>query len=547
MRSTRPIRSYTSRMHQYASMRAIEVYYAKVDATEILASVDARARTYLATTIKSAAHHDALHEIPKLTEVTDGSRRIVDHPPIITHPSGLTLALATSALARYRETLQEDRRVLLDRYTLVDTALKVVGVGSVGLYALAALFEGAGDDDPLFLQAKEAEASVLERFLPPGPVSQHGERIVTGQRRLQAASDIFLGWTTGDLGRQVYIRQLQDQKAGAVIDAMTPRRPQDVGRAVRLGPRPRPRTIGRARDDRRVPRDGRRPRRCRRAVRDDVRRPERARLRGAPGGRQERPDHGRDGRLSFGPFGRFERIRRLLGFAPRDQPIGRGRPKMTDDVTTATETTMVRAAPRRSRRILAGVVLVLACLSILFTTVAVWTHQVAFKTERFTALVSTVITDPAVIDPLAERISVQVVDALDVQTRIENRLPDIAKPLAAALTTQIQDAIDRRLQVALANPKIQAALTKTIAFAHERIMNLLRGNSDAISVVDGYVTDRGLAGRRRRARGTAVHRAHPARRAAARPVQPGAARHPVRSPGDRARDHACPPTSGRSS
>ncbi len=151
----------------------------------------------------------------------DGTRRIVDHPPIITHPSGLTLALATSALGRYRDTLQEDRRVLLDRYTLVDSALKVVGVGSVGLYAIAALFEGAGDDDPLFLQAKEAQASVLERFLPAAAAAHHGERIVTGQRMLQAASDIFLGWTEGDLGRQVYLRQLQDQKAGAVIDAMT--------------------------------------------------------------------------------------------------------------------------------------------------------------------------------------------------------------------------------------------------------------------------------------------------------------------------------------
>jgi hypothetical protein len=89
------------------------------------------------------------------------------------------------------------------------------------LYALAVLFEGAGDDDPLFLQAKEAEASVLERFLRPATDTHHGERIVTGQRRLQAASDIFLGWTTGDRGRQVYMRQLQDQKAGAVMDAMT--------------------------------------------------------------------------------------------------------------------------------------------------------------------------------------------------------------------------------------------------------------------------------------------------------------------------------------
>ncbi len=162
---------------------------------------------------------------------------------------------------------------------------------------------------------------------------------------------------------------------------------------------------------------------------------------------------------------------------------------MTDDPTTATATAVTPepATPRRSRRILAGVALVLACLSILLTTVAIWTHQVAFNTDRFTSLVDTVITEPAVIDPLAERISVQVVDALDVQTRIENRLPDIAKSLAAPLTIQIQEAVDRRLQTALANPRLQTALSNTVRFAHQRIINLLRGDSNAISVVDGYV------------------------------------------------------------
>jgi len=160
---------------------------------------------------------------------------------------------------------------------------------------------------------------------------------------------------------------------------------------------------------------------------------------------------------------------------------------MTDDVATATAPKPSTAAPRRSRRILAGVALILACLSILLTTVAIWTHQVAFNSDRFTSLVSTVIDEPAVIDPLAERISVQVVDSLDVQTRIENRLPDIAKSLAAPLTIQIQEAIDRRLQTALANPRLQQALQKTVEFAHQRIINLLRGDSNAISVVDGYV------------------------------------------------------------
>ena len=134
----------------------------------------------------------------------------------------LTFSLAQEALARYRETIQEDRRVLLDRYALVDTAMKVVGVGSVGLLALVALLDGGDGDDPLFLQAKEAEASVLERFLGPSAEAHHGERIVTGQRRLQATSDILLGWTSGEKGKHVYIRQLQDQKAGVVIDAMTP-------------------------------------------------------------------------------------------------------------------------------------------------------------------------------------------------------------------------------------------------------------------------------------------------------------------------------------
>jgi uncharacterized protein (DUF2252 family) len=184
--------------------------------------IAARARAYLQSTIKSAAHHDALHEIPKLTEGTGEARRIVDHPPIITHPADLTLGLAQAALGQYRSTIQEDRRVLLDRYSLVDTAMKVVGVGSVGLIALVAYLDGGDGTDPLFLQAKEAEASVLERFIGPSAEDHHGERIVTGQRRLQATSDIFLGWATGDRGRHIYIRQLQDQKGGAVIDAMTP-------------------------------------------------------------------------------------------------------------------------------------------------------------------------------------------------------------------------------------------------------------------------------------------------------------------------------------
>ena len=143
--------------------------------------------------------------------------------------------------------------------------------------------------------------------------------------------------------------------------------------------------------------------------------------------------------------------------------------------------------PRRRRRVLAGIALVLACLTILITTVAVWAHQVAFNTDRFTALVSDVIDEPAVTDPIAAQVSQQVVDGLDLQTRIAARLPDAMKPLAVPITTSLQEAITSRLERALSNPKVQQALVSTISLAHEKVMNLLRDRSDAVQVVNGYV------------------------------------------------------------
>ncbi len=155
-----------------------------------------------------------------------------------------------------------------------------------------------------------------------------------------------------------------------------------------------------------------------------------------------------------------------------------------------TDTSVEAANPRAvgRRRVLSGVALVLACLTILLATVAVWVHQVAFNTDRFTGLVANVIDEPDVIAPLSAAVSEQVVAALDVQTRIAGRLPDVAKSLAPAITLAIQDGIASRLQVGLARPQVQALLLKTVSIAHTRVMNLLRGNSDAVSVVDGYVT-----------------------------------------------------------
>jgi len=155
--------------------------------------------------------------------------------------------------------------------------------------------------------------------------------------------------------------------------------------------------------------------------------------------------------------------------------------------TPSTQVEAQRSRAPRSRRVLAGIALVLACLTILISTVALWAHQVAFNTERFTSLVSNVIDEPAVIDPLAAQVSAQVVTGLDMQTRIASRLPDAMKPLAVPITASLQEAITSRLERALSNPKIQQALVSTISVAHEKVMNLLRDRSDAVQVVNGYV------------------------------------------------------------
>ncbi len=157
---------------------------------------------------------------------------------------------------------------------------------------------------------------------------------------------------------------------------------------------------------------------------------------------------------------------------------------MSQDVRVAT---ISKPATGRRRGILSGIALVLACISILVTTVGIWTHQVALNTNRFTQLVAEASKEPAVTDPIADRISAQVVEALGVQSRIEARLPDVMKPLAGTMTLAIQNGIDQRLRVALQNPQVNAALLKAIGFTHERVVRVLRGESDVLVVVDGYV------------------------------------------------------------
>ena len=216
------VHSYRQRTAAFAEMSALEVFYSRVEVEAIASFVDKRARPFLESTVRSTAKHDSLHELPKLTEVdADGQRRIKEHPPILFHSEQMTEEAQNLGFAMYRDSLVTDRRVLFDRYQFVDWAVKVVGVGSVGLIAAVVLLDEGADEDPVFLQIKQAEASVLERFLGPSTYATSGERVVAGQRVLQAATDVMLGWTVGPAGRHFYIRQLQDQKGSAVIEAMT--------------------------------------------------------------------------------------------------------------------------------------------------------------------------------------------------------------------------------------------------------------------------------------------------------------------------------------
>jgi Uncharacterized protein conserved in bacteria (DUF2252) len=187
-----------------------------------------------AAKIAEKAHtRDSLQALSKLGEVVDGRYRIVSQPPIVVPARDLAATYGLSQkqvmpairgqFRAYRATLQEDRRQLLERFEIVDAARKVVGVGSVGTRAFIVLLQGRDAADPLFLQIKEATASVLEPYVRKSRYQQHGERVVQGQRMMQAASDIYLGWTKGlDVRRHFYWRQLRDMKGSADPELMKP-------------------------------------------------------------------------------------------------------------------------------------------------------------------------------------------------------------------------------------------------------------------------------------------------------------------------------------
>ncbi|MEJ8813209.1 DUF2252 domain-containing protein [Variovorax ureilyticus] len=221
------VKEYRERMFDYAGMRALDIWYDKIDLRKYAdragdPDVVADARKRLAERIETEQRKTvADHLYPKLVSEEGTLPRIKDDPPLIYHPNleqapGLESGY-TDAIAGYRKSLPEHVQTLFDRFHFVDLAVKVVGVGSVGTMCSVCLFL-AGDGDPLFLQVKEARASVLEPYAGKSRHPNHGQRVIAGQRLMQAASDVFLGWTQGMNGRHFYIRQLRDMKMSAVIE-----------------------------------------------------------------------------------------------------------------------------------------------------------------------------------------------------------------------------------------------------------------------------------------------------------------------------------------
>ena len=219
-------RSYRKHMARFAEMSVLDVWYARVDVEELLKRLPTRAfDPRERREIRRASNGLTEHDYARLLEPQDPLLRIRDNPPLIYHPEHAEaqefICHMREAFGRYRWSLADERRVLLDRYTLADHAVKVVGVGSVGTRC-GVLLLLAGPGDPLVLQVKEARPSVLESYAGRSTYENRGQRVVVGQRLMQAASDMFLGWTRGDTGRDFYVRQQRDVKLKPPVDDFDP-------------------------------------------------------------------------------------------------------------------------------------------------------------------------------------------------------------------------------------------------------------------------------------------------------------------------------------
>jgi uncharacterized protein (DUF2252 family) len=231
-------RAYRESLRELATRRNLDLWYARIDIDDLVGTFRAHAtgtqRKRLAGNLAKTRARTSLKAFSKLTEIVDGEPRIVSDPPLVVPIEDLVgagevdnlEALVHGIIRSYRDTLPADRRRLLERFRYAHAARKVVGVGSVGTRAWIALMLGRDNADPLFLQLKEAEASVLEPFLGKSEFVNHGQRVVEGQRLMQSASDLMLGWVQiqrpdGPV-RDFYVRQLWDAKGSAIVEAMEP-------------------------------------------------------------------------------------------------------------------------------------------------------------------------------------------------------------------------------------------------------------------------------------------------------------------------------------
>ncbi len=238
---TAAVARYRQAMRTFAGMTNLDIWYAHADLDELRAQyntqLQARQRKMVDKGMAKARTRDSMQEVAKLTHLVNGRPKIIADPPLLVPITDLLprqtdqaafQAQITDLLAKYQRTLETDRRYLLDQYEYADMARKVVGVGSVGTRCWIVLLHGRNESDPLFLQIKEAEASVLSRFVGASKYTNMGQRVVAGQRLMQATSDIFLGWQRIEAGldgkqRDFYIRQLRDWKYSIAIEVLIPR------------------------------------------------------------------------------------------------------------------------------------------------------------------------------------------------------------------------------------------------------------------------------------------------------------------------------------
>jgi uncharacterized protein (DUF2252 family) len=230
--AVKSVASYREAMAALASARQLDVWYWQLSVEAIRAAAPSKsARKQLDKDAKKWQGKNSQRALKKLAETVDGRLRIKSDPPLLLPLRELSQAVGpdelreqvVSSFREYLDSLQDDRRHLLQRYRVLDVALKVVGVGSVGTRCLIVLLVGRDEDDPLFLQIKEAQESVLEAHLTPSTYPQHGQRVVEGQRLIQSTSDIFLGWSSGS-DADYYWRQFHDMKGSANVAAMDPQR-----------------------------------------------------------------------------------------------------------------------------------------------------------------------------------------------------------------------------------------------------------------------------------------------------------------------------------